>query len=196
MSPAPLFFTADGHSVHLEDMARGASIVIIGEDSKITPSSFYSWSIGKAIKKHKSSLWTATSEPESYREVWNNPSILKLVPSAFAQVKCDNKFIAHAPFTFYFRRHEEFSPQNFLFEDTVYSPTGPEFVLFTIIRLAYIVGFRNLYFTGITTSSRVKDVLKNMDQVFVKNRLNLYDIDSNLPLKKTNLDVAIAKCIL
>ena len=199
MSPSPMFFTADGHSVHLEDTARGASIIIAGPDTKneLMDRNVYLWAIGKAINKaFNAHIWTTVSEPGSYDKVWSNPSILKIVPASFAHIKNAKGFIAHSPFTFYFRRHDEFSPQNFLFENSVYGPNNGDFYLLTVLRLAYVMGFRNVYLTGMSVSDRVKDIMKIINPMFERNKFHVHDIDCGLSIKKADIGTAMSACIL
>ncbi len=198
MHPTPMFFSADGHSVHLEDMMRGASIIISGPDvnSALVDRNAHVWAIGRAISRLKAHIWTAVSEPAVYDSTWANPSILKIVPAEYAQMKNKYGHIAHSPQTFYFRRHDEFSPQNFLFENSVYGPASGEFALLTVLRLAYLIGFRDVYLTGIKAPDRVKEIIKMIDPMFERNKFNVHDIDCGLSLKKASIDAAISSCIL
>lgn len=198
MHPTPMFFTADSHSVHLEDMMRGSSVIIAGPDvgPGLSDRNAHTWAIGKAIQKLKAHIWTTASEASAFDSTWTNPSIMKIVPAEYAHLKNKYGFIAHSPNTFYFRRHDEFSPQNFLFENSVYGPTNGEFVLLTVLRLAYLIGFRDVYLTGIKTSDRVKEIIKLINPMFERNKFNVHDIDCDLAVKKANMDAAISSCIL
>src|SRR5690606_29798005 len=138
---SPLFFTADSHTVHFEDSARGSSIVVIG--SKITPESTKIirtnnlCTFGVDSVPYITNFWSSLKDPSTINiEIFNRPNITKFVPIAFSTINDKSGVqMANKPMVFYFRRSEHFAA-NFMIDDCIYADSGNvESVYLSIIKI-------------------------------------------------------------
>jgi len=143
-SSFPCFFSADGHKVHLEDSARGSSVIITLEhDAIVLQPEIINKLIIWNINNHQgipNFLTIKSSISDLHKPLLLNPKIIKILPYELC------KQTNHNPFCFYYMRNN-FLNDNFLLEETINSTN--EYAIF--IKLAYVLGFRNIYVNGLIT---------------------------------------------
>lgn len=135
-SSFPCFFNADGHTVHLEDSARGNSVMIMMEDSEVSDALYKTttWNLNSNIGMPD--FLTITNPINIYDKILSSTKTTKILPLEY----CEKT--NHNPFCFYYIRND-FLNEGFLLEETI---NANEYI--TIIKLAYIMGFRNICFNG------------------------------------------------
>lgn len=198
-SSKPVFFTADGHNVHLQDSARGCSVLIVSDDfeSLIDLTDVFIWSVGKA---HKSAnIWSPDHHNYDIK-TWNNQSLIKLMPLYMAREKRkDGRLISHSPMCFYYRRHSSFNAASFLQEETIWNDGTKDGNILASIQLAIILGYRSIYLIAdINTSSRTYQHVQQLNKLFINNGIKIYNCgDYDIPIfPKASIQEACSSCIL
>lgn len=201
-SSSPAFFTADGHTVHLQDCARGASIMIMFDNADVSISfnGVHNWCLDDACNLCTPDIWTTFKNPKSLNnEMWMSPKIIKIIPMSMTYLKIINDVItAHMPYTFYFRRHTSFNAANFLLEETVWSDNSTGSDILSIIKLAILLGYRNIYLNG-KINNIDPIVAKNIETInnFIKNSsINIFSCKPDGIFEYINITEAYQKCIL
>jgi hypothetical protein len=114
--PVPMFYTADGHNVKLEDMARGSSVLLSGPNSKVGGQGQI-----VCVNNYMHSWMTIITKNYNNKEnykVLNRADSIKLMPAEFARMKrSDTKLVSHSPNCFYFVRCDSFKIDQFFMED-------------------------------------------------------------------------------
>lgn len=137
-SSFPVFFTADGHNVHLQDCARGGSVMVMFKNSENYDFNIIKWD----VDVNNNSMFY-TSFKNDFSNI--NDSRFKILPMAASHLKHDNKFLCHAPFCFYFRRNNSFNINNFYLEETVWNNGHECSSGASMTKLAYVCGFRTIF---------------------------------------------------
>lgn len=154
----PVFFTADGNDVHLQDSARGASVMIVTNKANVKGAfgKAHTWGISEACNFCKPNIATIFNNVHLFDNLlFDNPSILKIFPIKIANdIRSDKKAMYHSANTFYFRRHSSCSAFNITKEQTIwYDETNSDddddlrmvLNVISIIQLAYILGYRRIF---------------------------------------------------
>jgi hypothetical protein len=180
--PVPMFFTADGHNVKLEDMARGASVFLCGPDSRIDDD-------GKVCVNGKNAgyinIITKDYGNKNSYDLLNKVSSIKLMPAEFARMRrSDNKLVSHSPNCFYFVRSDTFKPDQFFMEDA-FCNAGDGSGLAISIKLLYIMGYRKIFIDGFSVQSNAKNNLNIICGKTKEFGLELYKVKA----KGVNIDV-------
>lgn len=175
----PVFFTADGHNVHLQDSARGASIMIVTPNA--SPNDAYgkahTWGIAEACSFCKPSIMTVFQNPNDFNiKQWFNPAIMKIVPLRLARIyRTDRRLVSHSPSTFYFRRHRSCSAVDFTNEETIWHNDDPLNNIFAVVQLAVIMGYRQIFInkldwpkTGTSTTNQIDSCVKLINNTDIK----------------------------
>lgn len=170
-----LLYTADGHSVSLENFYRGrrAFLVMPGPSLgkldltplKLKPG-ILTMGVNNVWVHFRPNLWTCVDDPGHFVDTgWKDPSILKLVPSGKLNKQLhvkqpDGSFKASAfrvtqmPACLFFRRNERFQAETFLTEGTVNWGTHGKHTDHLGIkgsRTVMLSAVRLLYYLGIRT---------------------------------------------
>lgn len=154
--PVPMFFTADGHNVKLEDMARGASVILAGPDSRIKENGVI------YVDNQNAGFINIITKDYGNRkcyDILNRVNTIKLMPTEFARLRrSDNKLVSHSPNCFYFVRSDTFKPDQFYTEDA-FCNAGDGSGLSASIKLLYVMGYRRIFIDGFTIQSNAKNNL-------------------------------------
>ena len=192
-SSFPVFFTADGHNVHLEDYAKGASIFICTKETRRVPPSVHTMAIDQCQCDPNIILINSLANIDQKHLL--SPSVIKLAPTAAASQQINGKMLAHFPFVFYFRKHKSFNASSFFLEETIWSDNCLS--IMSAIKLAYMLGYRNVYLGDIIQDDKlygsIKMLLKHTESVGLK----LFKIGQG-PEEIPTIDSseAFKKCIL
>lgn len=197
-SSNPVFFTSDGHNAHLEDYAKGSSVIITDGFEQIPARDSFIWQVGNNNVNNTCDILSVFRNSEvTNLNILKNPRILKLMPLQLARNRrSDNKFTYHSPNCFYFRRHSSFNPVQFFTEETIWNDGNENSDVLSSIQLAIVLGFRKIFVHAkIDHKSKayqhLQQIIKNInnDTIAVKNCGNI-DI-----LPKTDINKACQACV-
>ncbi len=167
----PLIFTRDGHAIYMGDTYRGSSAFLICggpsfsklDSSKLKQPGILTMGVNNAVKSFRTNLWTEVDDPTHFiRSIWLDPTITKFVPYDHAEKRIFDSdawkeldiLVGDCPNVWYFRRNENFIPEQFLFEDTINwgnhsSNGGGRSVMLVALRLLFFLGVRKVYLLGV-----------------------------------------------
>lgn len=200
VSSNPVFFTADGHTVHLEDSARGSSVMIINSNSEISQdlSNTHTWCINDAIIKFPCKIWAPNRNARNFDlKYWSNQSILKLMPLMMARERNSNgKLVDHSPNCFYYRRHNSFNAAEFLKEETIWQEESIDSDVVSSLKLALVLGYRRIYLaTKMDNTSKAYQYIAQIHQIATKNNGSIIKNCGNIDiLPEASIDEALADC--
>jgi len=114
-------------------------------------------------KTFRPNFWSCVDAPERFlKSIWMDPKIMKFVPFAhFEKPIFDNEkwemtnmVVGSCPNVVGFRRNEKFVADRFLFEDTINWGNHKDYgggrsVFLPVLRIAFLLGFRNVYLIGV-----------------------------------------------
>jgi len=198
-SSNPVFFTADGHTVHLQDSARGSSIIILNSnfEKNIDLINVHTLCINDAITKFPCKIWMPNRNSKGYDErYWSNQSIMKLMPLMMARErKADGKLTSHSPNCFYYRRHSSFNAVEFLNEETIWQEESVESDVVTSLKLALVLGYRKIYLAvNVDKTSRAYQFLAQMHKMLMKDGLEVKNCGNIDILQQSDINEALDNC--
>ncbi|CAK0748190.1 hypothetical protein CCP1ISM_20012 [Azospirillaceae bacterium] len=194
--PVPMFWDAEGHKIHLEDIARGSSVILVGNNGQPYAGHHYisvNQSFGSQIR-----IITSSFEDINIKSL--KSSSLKIMPLEYARkIRSDGVYNFHSPFNCYFMRNSKYQRNDFWYEDCFFSDQTTGFGdLITSLRILFVMGYRTVYLDGFTSSSNdfaiYDDVIKN-----AVGKMKILDIGNNGSMRgveKFNRAKAMASCIL
>lgn len=202
-SSNPVFFTADGHNVKLEDYAKGSSVLIVHNTSVPTKEQLkdvHVWGINEVANQIKVNVWSAFNKPQQYTmKPWLNPAILKFLPLQFARdSRQDGKLTSHSPNCFYFRRHSSFNAAHFLLQETIWNDGSDFSEILSTLKLAIVLGYRKIFISANITdeSSAAYRHLSKIIPFLDDNEVQVATCGNIGPLPKIDIDKACKQCIL
>jgi len=199
---SPVFLTHLGHTVKLEDSAKGGSIIICGANCNINDltngSKAHTYAIDSGYRNCNPKWWTSF-QPTTYDRVLSNINITKLLPLGSARQR-DSKsmLILHNPFTFYFRRHSSFSPHQLMSRSTIWNANIVGAEVLSVIQICSILGYRTLYVAGFENLDNIViNNLKNSIKKLSLYGIKIYDCDNAFKsiLEAKSIEEAISNCI-
>lgn len=198
-SSKPVFFTADGHNVHLQDSARGSSVIIADNsfETSIDLSNVYIWGVGESVINTPCNIWSPNHSNYNIN-IWNNQSLIKFLPLQMAREKrIDGKIISHSPMCFYYRRHSSFNAAFFLQEETIWNDGTKDGVLLSTVQLAIILGFRKIFLAvNFDVSSRAYQHIQQLNKLFIDNKIKVYNCGNVPVFQNCSISEACSSCIL
>ena len=180
--PKGVVVNRDGHDAGVADLYRGAGVfLVLGGPSAIEMplGLFKARGIATMSLNNCPAIFPQTMRPtiwlhgdkacKFHYSIWQDPSILKIVPEKEKGRKLHDKkkevFIetdmtpADMPGTLFFHRNTEFNPKTWLYEPNINRGNGkrqaaknrlPKTIntMFTALRLAFYLGFHRVYLVG------------------------------------------------
>jgi hypothetical protein len=192
----PMLFTRDGHSLPLADLYRGRCGFIIasgpsfgelinGKSEKhgkthremLDHPGVLTMAMNNAVKTFRPDMWTCVDDPMHFiKSIWLDPKIQKFAPFHHAEKKIFDSDtweemdmrVGDCPNVLYYRRNEDFIPEQFLTEDSFnwgnhtdkideFGQKGGRSVLFVALRMMFYLGVRNLFLLGVDFNMSEKD---------------------------------------
>jgi hypothetical protein len=194
-SSFPVFFTADGHNAHIEDSARGSSIVICTKTTERIPSNVHTMGIDECQCDPNIIMIDNLSSINKSHLL--SPSILKLAPASMAAQRINGTMLAHFPFVFYYRKHKSFNAASFFLEETIWSDGNQDLSIFSAIKLAFVLGYREIYLGDIKQSTKAYSNFKLLMRYVGGSGLKLFKIGSGPEeIPSMSASEAFKKCIL
>lgn len=202
-SSNPVFFTADGHNVKLEDYARGSSVLIVHKSSIPdipNHANAHIWGIDEVANHLNVNIWSVFNKPIDHElRPWLNPAILKLLPLQFARdVRQDRRLTSHSPNCFYYRRHSSFNAANFLLEETIWSDNSEFSEIVSVLKLAIVLGYRKIFISANLTDE-ISKAYKHLNQlipILDENDIAVFACGKVGPLSTIDINKAVEHCIL
>jgi hypothetical protein len=193
--PVPMFWDSDGHKIHLEDNAKGSSVILIGNKCKIS----YDKCHCIAVDNELNSQIKIILKFDSVNIRTLKSPIIKIMPLEYARIlRPDGIFNFHSPFTYYFMRNNKYQNDNFWYEDCFFSNDSMAYNnLITSLRILFVMGYRTVYLDGFETTSNdfaiYDDIIKNS-----VNKIKIFNIGNNdiRGINRFDRSSAIASCIL
>jgi hypothetical protein len=201
-SSNPVFFTADGHNVKLEDYAKGSSVLIVHKSSipQINLSGVHVWGIDEVANDIKVNIWSVFGVPIGYNiKPWLNPTILKLLPLQYARdVRQDKKLTSHSPNCFYYRRHTSFNAANYLLEETIWNDNSDFSEILSTLKLAIVLGYRKIFISAniIDENNKTFKHLLQIAPMLSNFNISMSFTENIGSLPKTDINKACEQCIL
>lgn len=227
----PMIFSRDGHSIWLGDIYRGSSCFLIAggpsfaeikNKELLSQPGFITMGMNNSVKSYRPDLWCCVDSPTHFmKSIWLDPKITKFVPFAHASKPIfDNEewkeldtVVGDCPNVMYYRRNENFDPNNFLFEDTMNWGNhskwgGGRSVFLPAIRLLFFLGIRKIFLLGVdfkmsekytyhfnqerskgsikgnnSTYEKLKERFKLLKPIFEDNELFIYNCNPDSALE-------------
>lgn len=189
LQPSPMLFNRDGLNMFMGDTYKGSSAFLIlggpsfgelikGESEfrgKKVPNKdllnypgFVTMATNNAPRTFRPNLWTMVDDPGNFiKSIWLDPKITKFIPFDHTEKRLfDNekwedmdKLVGECPNTYFYRRNEHFSPEQFLIEGTFnwgehsnsldeLGNKGGRSVMLVAIKLLYYLGIRKIFLLG------------------------------------------------
>ena len=154
----PIFLILSGPSLNLLDL------------NQITSVGAMSFGVNNSWSIFKPSLWTCADHPNRFLySRWRDPSVMKFCPLPLKNSKLRRKegdklvtvqeSPGSCPNVFFYPRNLRFDPNTFLLQNSVnwgaeskekdaLGHQGARSVMFSALRISYLLGFRNIYLCG------------------------------------------------
>jgi hypothetical protein len=193
--PVPMFWDAEGHKVHLEDNAKGSSVILVGNKCS-TP---YNRCHCVAVDNEFESQMKIILKFDSVNIKTLKSAAVKIMPLEYARIlRPDGVFNFHSPFTYYFMRNNKYQYDNFWYEDCFFhNETMAYSSMITSIRILFVMGYRTIFLDGFDPMSAdfviYDDIIKNS-----VNKLRIFNIGNNeiRGINKFDRSKAATSCIL
>ena len=193
--PVPMFWDSDGHKMHLDDNARGSSVILTGS------------TVNQYDKCHQitvnnnvnSMIKIFTSQFEKIDIKTLKSPVIKIMPLEYARkMRSDGIYNFHSPFTYYYMRNHKYQNDNFWYEDCFFNDQNIAYNdLITSLRILYVIGYRAIFLDGFTSSIDDFAIYDNVIKHSL-GKLKIFNIgnDNIRGISKFDRSKAIASCIL
>lgn len=172
IASTPMFFTREGISLPLINLYKNKSIFVVCNGPSLVNGDIdlsllkmpgvVTYGMNNGAKTVRPNLWTSVDDPKRFlKSIWLDPNICKIIPQSHSEKTIfDNQnwqetniVVGECPNVIYFHRNEKFNSNRFLIEDTINWGNSADFgggrsVLLPVIRICYLLGFRNVFLLG------------------------------------------------
>lgn len=166
----PVCFRADGSPYECTNMFLGSSVFVVCngpsfldiDSDRLRLPGIVTFGMNNGAQQFRPNLWASIDAPYRFMSsIWCDPTIKKFVPVGNLASRIFNHEtgrlaavrVGECPNVIAFRRNDKFDARTWLSKDSINWGNAKEFgggrsVLLVVIRLCFLLGFRNVYLVG------------------------------------------------